>query len=311
MQKLNKKSVFFTYVAITLSALIVLSFGISTSYRLRDKMYVVETRINSINGFINDVEKDLDRGMYIAGYRSLLALGEYITTNGIFLEDVNLYFKEALLEGTVNGSYMNVITNSSFKDWTSKIETEARKIGIIINFTIENVTIYQVNPWYVSVDLNISFNVSDEKRTASWERNDYLTTTIDIEGLEDPLYPLNTYGRVFNTITKSSVTQFNITYLKEHLNNSYYIASSLAPSFLMRLQNDLSSSPYGIESLVNLNKLAQQEVPTYYKSNVDYIYFGDLSVNSCIVNETVYDPDFNWFRLDSPHLNIYNVNCWD
>lgn len=311
MKKLNKKSVFFTYVAITLSALIVLSFVIHTGYRLRDKMYVIETRVSSINDFINDVEKDLDRGMYIAGYRSLLALGEYITTNGLFLENVNSYFEEALLEGTVNNTYMNVIANSSFKDWVDKIEMEARKIGIIINFTVENVTIYQVSPWYVSVDLNISFNVSDEKRTASWEKNEYLTTTIDIEGLEDPLYPLNTYGRVFNTINKAPVTQFNLTYLKEHLNNSYYIASSSAPSFLMRLQNDLSSSPYGIESLVNLNELAQQEVYTYYKSNVDYIYFGDVSVSSCIVNETVYDPNFNWFRLDSPHLSVYDVGCWD
>jgi len=305
----NKKSVFFTYVAITLSALIVLLFVIHTGYRLRDKMYVVETRINSINDFVNDVEKDIDRGLYIASFRSILALEEYMTTNGLFLEDVNSDFKEALLNGTVNNTYMNVITNSSFKDWISKIEKEAIKIGIIINFTIENVKIYQINPWYVSVDLNISFNLSDEKRTSSWKKNKYLTTKINIEGFEDTLYPLNTYGRVFNIITKAPVTKFNLTYLKEHLNNSHYIASSLAPSFLMRLQNNLSSSPYGIESLVNLNKLAQQDVITYDESNVDYIYFGELAISSCIVNETVNDPNFNWFRLDSPHLSIYDVNC--
>ena len=76
---LNKKSMFFTITAIALISLIVFSLTIYTSYKLRDKVMVTETRIYSMNSFIDDVEKDIERGLYISGFRALMSMEQYIT----------------------------------------------------------------------------------------------------------------------------------------------------------------------------------------------------------------------------------------
>ena len=302
---LNKKSMFFTITAIALIALVVFSLTIYTSYRLRDKVMVTETRIYSMNSFIDDVEKDIERGLYISGFRALMSMEQYITDNGIFLYNVTSCFKEAFLNGTINNSQMGLMNESTFINWTQRIKEQAIKLDILVDFDINKVIIYQEDPWTVNIAIDLTLDVEDVKKTASWQRPLYITTNISIQGFEDPLYVINSYGRVTNTIIETNITDFigpnnETTNLKTHVNNSYYIESNTAPSFLMRLEGNLSNSSYGIESLVNLEKFQAQEVPIKSRSVVDYIYFGDqTTINYHIMNM----PPL--FMLDYKHLARY------
>ena len=302
---LNRKSMFFSITAIALISLVVFSFTIHTSYKLRDKVMVTETRIYSMNSFIDDVEKDIERGLYISGFRSLMSMEQYITDNGIFLYDANSCFKEAFLNGTINDSQMGLMNESTFINWTQRIKGQAIKLDIIVDFDINDIVIYQKNPWTVNVDLDVTLNLEDVKKTASWQRPLYITTNISILEFEDPLYVINSYGRVTNTIIKTTITDFigpnnETTNLKIHINNSYYIESTTAPNFLMRLEGNLSSSAYGIESLVNLEEFQAQEVPIKSRSVVDYIYFGDQLTTNYNIKDMP-----SWFRLDYDHLATY------
>ncbi|MBU4493274.1 MAG: hypothetical protein KKA61_02795 [Nanoarchaeota archaeon] len=301
---LNKKSMFFSIIAIALISLIIFSFTTYTSYKLRDKVMVTETRIYSMNSFIDDIEKDIERGLYISGFRSLMSMEQYITDNGIFLYDVNSCFKEAFLNGTINNSQMGLMNESTFINWTQRIKEQAIKLDIIVEFDVHDVTIYQKNPWAANIGINVTLNVEDVKKTASWKRPLYITTNISIQEFEDPLYVINSYGRVTNTIIKTNITDFVVnndtTNLKTHVNNSYYIESDTAPSFLMRLEGNLSNSLYGIESLVNLEEFQAQEVPIRDRSVVDYIYFG----NQTTENYNIQDMP-SWFKLDEEHLETY------
>jgi len=302
---LSKKSMFFTITAIALISLIIFSFTIYTSYKLRDKMMVTETRIYSMNSFIDDVEKDIERGLYISGFRSLMSMEQYITDNGIFLYNVNSCFKEAFLNGTINNSQMSLMNESTFINWTQRIKEQAIKLDIIVEFDVHDVTIYQKNPWAANIGINVTLNVEDVKKTASWKRPLYITTNISIQEFEDPLYVINSYGRVTNTIIKTNITDFigpnnETTNLKIHVNNSYYIESNTAPSFLMRLEGNLSNSVYGIESLVNLEEFQAQEVPIKSRSVVDYIYFGDQTTENYNIQDMP-----SWFKLDEEHLETY------
>ena len=302
---LNKKSMFFSIIAITLISLIIFSFTTCTNYKLRDKVMVTETRIYSMNSFIDDVEKDIERGLYISGFRSLMSMEQYITNNGIFLYDTNSCFKEAFLNGSINNSQMGLMNESTFINWTQRIKEEAVKLDIIVDFDIHDMIIYQENPWAVNIAINVTLNVEDVKKTASWQRPLYITTNISIQELEDPLYVINSHGRVTNTIIKTDITDFigpnnETTNLKTHVNNSYYIESNTAPSFIMRLEGNLSGSPYGIESLVNLEKFQAQEVPIRDRSVVDYIYFGDQTTTNFNIKDMQ-----SWFKLDGGHLETY------
>ena len=302
---LNKKSIFFSITAIALITLTIFSLTIYTKYRLRDKVMVTETRIYSMNNFIDDVEKDMERGIYISGFRALMSMEQYITDNGIFLYDINSCFEEAFLNGTINNSQMGLMNESTFVNWTQRIKDQAIKLDIITDFNINKIIIYQEEPWAVSIAANITLNIEDVKKTASWQRPLYITTNISIQEFEDPLYVINSYGRVTNKIIETNITDFigpnnETTNLKTHVNNSYYIESNTAPSFLMRLEGNLSNSTYGIESLVNLEKFQAQEVPIRDRSVVDYIYFGDQATT----NHNIQDMP-SWFKLDGGHLGKY------
>jgi len=310
----QKKGIFFTTTAIALVIIIILSFVITSEYRLRNKMYVTETRVETINDFIKDIERDLSRGLYITSFRALLAIQKHITTNGIFLNDTNSQFKQVLLDGIIGQEQIDIMEDSTFTDWTQSIKQEAEKIDIETNFSIMNISIYHQDPWFMTIESSLIIFINDKKGTASWTRNKTISTQLSIEGFEDPLYTINSFGKVINIIKRANDTNFNVvpTFI-DHINNSRYIESTTGPDFLMRLEGKTSISLYGVESLVNLNEFFQQNLQTYDKSNVDYIYFGDVTVSSCTINET--RSYFSWFKLDNSgepynHLNEYDANCF-
>ena len=127
-----------------------------------------------------------------------------------------------------------------------------------------------------------------------------MTTGISIIGFEDPLYVVNSHGRVTNAIIQSNITNFvvgnDVSNLLIHANHSYYAAHNDSPSFLMRLTGDLGNSTYGIESLVNVDKFLQQGLSINDKSIVDFIYFGTKNPESFRINNTQ-----AWFKLNGAH----------
>jgi len=303
---MKKKSMFYISAAIALTIVIIVTYSAYNSYRLADKMESIETRIQTVNFFIKNIENDLDKGIYIAGFRTILSFSQFISTNGTYLDDVNARFKESFLNGTIQDQPLSLMQDSTFTDWAKKISAEADKIDIKFDFTVIDVKLNQTDPWNVDVGLNISMDVRDKKNTSYWIRNRYLTTKINIIGFEDPLYIVNSNGRIANTIIKTNITQFvvngDVTNLMLHANYSYYMAHNDSPNFLMRLQGNFGNSSNGIESLVNLEKFQQQNIPLKDRSVVDYIYFGTGSTTNYRINKT---PE--WFKIDQGHLAIYGV----
>ena len=302
----NKKGIFFTFAAITLSVVLILSFNVYKTYEMEEKAEVIGTRVTTINNFIKDIEQDLEKGLFIASFRSFMSMGQYIASNGTFIANVEDSFNELVLQGTLNSQELSLMKESTFTDWADKIEVQADKIGIIVNFTILDVSINQTDPWSVVIDSNINIDVMDKKNTSSWNRNKSIITKVSIENFEDPLYVINSQGRVINGIIQSPFTYFvageDISNLLEHINNSYYIQSNTSPNYLMRLQGIISNSSTGIESLVNIKKFQDQGITAQDRSAVDYIYFGTQSTTNYRINGTPV-----WFKLDSGHLETYGV----
>jgi len=312
----KKRAIFYTTAAIALTIVIIVTYSAYSTYRLSDKMDVVQTRIETMNFFIKDVERDINKGVFIAGFRTLLSLNQFIETNGSFLDSANARFKESFLNGTINNQPLSLMQDSTFTDWANKISAEADKIDIKFNFTVNDVKLNQSSPWAVDVGLNISLYINDKRNTSYWVRNRYLTNTISIVGFEDPLYVVNSKGRVTNAIVPTNITQFvvggKVDNLLIHANNSYYIVHNDSPSFLMRLEGNIGNSSMGIESLVNLDKFIQQGLPIKDRSIVDSVYFGTKSTINFRVNNT---PE--WFKIDGTlpapgppkgeHLDIYQV----
>lgn len=312
----KKRGIFYTISAIALTIVIITTYSAYNTYRLSEKMDVIQTRIETVNFFIKDVERDISKGVTIATFRTLLSFNQFIATNGTFIDNINERFKESFLNGTINKQPLSLMKDSTFTDWANKISAEANKVDIKFNFTINDVKINHTDPWTVRVGLNISLDIRDKRNTSYWVRNRYLANTVSIIGFEDPLYIVNSNGRITNTIVKSNITQFvvggSVQNLLEHMNNSWYITSNVSPSFLMRFEGNLGNSTYGIESLVNLGEFEAQGLAIKDRSIVDYIYFGTKSTTNFRINNT---PE--WFKIDGSlpapgpskgeHLDAYQV----
>ena len=312
----SKKAIFYTIAAIALTAVIFVTYSTYTTYRLADRMEAIETRIETVNFFIKDVEKDLSKGAYITSFRTLLSFNQFISSNGTYISNINEKFKESFLNGTISQQPLSLMKDSTFTDWANRISAEADKIDIKFNFTVNDVRLNHSDPWNVEAGINITLYIRDKRNTSSWTRNRYLTQRISIAGFEDPLYVVSSNGRVTSTITPTNITQFvvngKVDNLLNHMNNSYYIAHNDAPSFLMRLEGNLGNSTNGIESLVNLEKFQQQGLALKDRSIVDYIYFGTKSTANFRINAT---PE--WFKIDGTlpapgppkgeHLDLYQV----
>ncbi len=303
---MNRKGIFYTMAAIAITIVIFVTYSAYTRYTLKDKMGVTQIRIETVNFFIKDVEKDINKGIFIAGYRSLLSFNQFIVTNGSFIDDINQRFKEAFLNGTINQQQLSLLDDSTFTNWANRIAVEANKIDILFNFTINDVKINQSSPWSVDIGLNITLDIRDKRDTSYWVRDRYLTSRISIIGFEDPLYIVNSQGRVTNVVIQSNITNFvvngNVENLLLHANNSYYIQHNDSPSFLMRFEGKLDNSTYGIESLVNLGEFQEQGLTIKDRSIVDSVYFGTVSTINYRVNNTP-----PWFKIDQEHLDTYQV----
>ena len=301
---MNKKGIFFTLIAILVTSIAIFLFALGSREAGQDD--AIRIRINTMNNFINDFELDMQRALHIAAFRTTLGLEQNIIQEGVFLSDVKAAFTEAILNGSYNQIPMTVLNNATLPDWETRIKKQAEKIKIEVNLTINDIDVVHKDSWNIEVRINATINLKDKDGLAQWTVEKEIASELSIIGFEDPLYPLNSLGRITNIINKTPFTDFvqgdDTTNLQKHLNDSFYIAHNDAPSFLMRLTGNLSASPYGIESLVNLEDFSDQGLPTKARSAVDYIYFGNQATTDFYIENMP-----SWFKVDQDHLQTYEV----
>lgn len=310
--RLGKKGMYFTLM--TIAFLIIFTFfsKVPSYKRFGERMSSIEMRIDSMNDFIKDLERDTSRGLYISSFRALMSLDGYIIQHGEFLQDFDTSFKEAILNGTVNNTNSTLMLFSTFPNWIENIRSNAIKFNIDANITLHDIYVFQNDPWHVTVSANLTFLVRDVTKIASWDINETINASISIIGFEDPLYIVYSYGRTTNIF---NITPFdgnyaynvngtwNVSHLLSHTKHSYYTSHPDAPNFIMRFENNLGSSPYGIESLVDLNKLSGLGLDINSESSiVDYHYWDEAGNGNYRINFTP-----SWFKLDYNHLAKYNV----
>jgi len=286
------------------------------NYNYTDAQESVTSRIITLNDFIEDLNNDVGKATFIAAYRSLIAMEDHIALTGQYFNNSETAFEELFFNGTLNGMNKTIMNASSFRDYITRVSQIASDVGITMNMEIDSVTLAHKDPWHVAVTVNFSNYVNDTKETAHWTYKTSKETMVPIIELRDPIYSVQTLNRVPNVIIQTNLTPFvndvadanDTTNLQIHANESYYIASTMAPSYVMRLEGNFSNSTYGIESLVNIQELTYQGLTIEtLKSIVDYIYFDPnvsttLDLCSGIINLT------SWFKVERDHLQTYEID---
>lgn len=320
---MQRKGIFFTLIAITIMAVFILVFTPQADISIQKDTQAIRTRIGSIDNYVNDLEnRYFETVLRATTYKTLLSLIFYINSTGAYLPDMDSAFSEVMLTGKINGVAIDtvtgkkIMTNNTLADWNSRIiETARDTLNVNTTITVNRVSVFQTKPWNIDSAMDVSFSVSS--KVADWKKSAVIKTTMEIEGLPDPYYLVNTKstGSYTNQIKKSSVefNQWGISKVREHLRNSTYahFEDSDAPSFLMRFTNTITSSGCcGIESLVNPNKINPSDQKESY---ADYLFWTHQYANNCtqLYNITGLWDEFRYFKLDFGHIAGYNITPQD
>ena len=300
INKKDKRGIFFTLIAVSLLGILLFSYSVTHSYTMQEKSAVIEARVETMNRFLKEVDSDMENAIYIAGFRALIGMEDYVANTGTFVSDAADSFRGLFLNGTIGGQNSSVMANNTFPYWISRINAQANAVGINLSLDVQEVDIYHATPWVLRVVVNSSLNISDSKSTAIWVQEKDLYADISIEGFEDPCYAVytsnNIIKRVNQTIYEGNFTNnvTNTTNIRDHVAHTMYANFTGAPSFLMRFENNLSGSMYGIESFVDKPEVSPFHSCPTETSSVDSIYW------VCNSSIPVYKVA-NWsgFRIDN------------
>lgn len=322
----GKKGIFFTFIAITIMAIIVLVYTPSANITLQKDTESVKSRINIIDRYFDELEEQyLETVLRAASHKAMLSLIYYINSSDPpeYLQNFDAAFYEVIINGSINGIAIDSVTgrkimdNNTLSNWTEKITDAARDTyNVNTSIKINSVVAYQSKPWAIDVSLNLDLNVQSE--VASWRKDGVIIkASIDLEGFHDPYYIVNTNRQYSPAIKKSSVefSKWNITHAREHLRNSTYVhwQDSEAPSFLMRFTNTIEASNCcGIESLVDPNKISPSDQRESY---ADYLFWTHVYNSQCPLLYNITNPqtgkglwdEFRYFKLDLDHVVKYNI----
>ncbi len=309
----GKKGMFLTFISIAIIAATIVIFTPS-DLDLKKDMPVIKTRVANVNEYVSDLENvSLERTLQATGRKTFIGLIDYVKTNGFFPSEAEFKnaFSQALLSGEYNGNPINGMAGNTYNDWLNKIKNNAKTtLNVDTSFTVSNVQVYQIKPWAVNVDADVSFDVLSE--SASWSKAITVKTEISVEDFNDPYYLVKSNGAYANRIRQSGTkfNEWNVEKAKDFIRDGNYThwKNSQAPNFIMRFTNTiLPSSCCGIESLVNPNK------PSITDKDVSYADYRYWSATPICPNSDLYaingisNGEFPNFKLDFDHVVKYNL----
>lgn len=296
----NKRGIFFTSLVLVILTLFLLSYTFFTGINERQS---IQKRVESMNSFLNSLEKDIPRQLRTSGFRIIFLLEKRIIETGEYIDDIDMRFNETFFEGSVYGEITNetllIMEGATFSGIIDSINEKASKVNVVVTITDPSIEITQDDPWNIKVIFNANLSLQDQNNLASWNKIESISAYIPIKNFEDPIYPVETGNpAVTNVINITPYDRFNSSAeLIDHATNSYYLNNTKAPSFLDRLEGNLTvSSPYGIESLA-VTKLTS--IPGV--SIVDYEYFSGTP------GQTISGLP-SWFIIDTEHINTYRIS---
>jgi hypothetical protein len=301
---LDKKGQIFILSSIALLLLFFVSYSLYASFSERN---VVSTRVKTMDSFVFSMEQDLERQLYTTGFRVIFLAQDRIARTGDYIVDFDDFFQEAINNGTVDGEISTFLIGANISDIIDDINDRSQEMGIDVVFSDVDVSIGQEDPWGVIIYFNSTIYINDKSNLAYWNKTEVVKSRIGIEGFEDPLYFVETYGKVSRKINSTIyegnyVSGSDKTNLSLHLSGKYYTNNSDAPSFLDRLKGDMAANENGIESFVYIPDLSAQGVGVSSGiSVVDYLYFSTKPAGDGVSGLP------SWFYIDDEHKDKYQI----
>jgi len=179
-------------------------------FNLQSTQMNIDTNIraNELEYFSESVEDDLSRFLLIAGKRALISAVSKVVTEGFPLKDAQANLTEMISYGTIDGEIAPLIDNNNLEVWKDNVTDIADSSGFSLDFQNVYINITQNDSFNVLFEVTVFLNISDSNVKMGVEKNLTSRVAITIESIEDPIFPLQTYGKVMRVIHASNFSNF-------------------------------------------------------------------------------------------------------
>ena len=191
----NKKGIFFTFMSILLVTVLMLAFSSDVYITSKNRIPVIKSRIKTADNYLKSLEGAyLERALYVSSYSAMESLTSYINqTTGLLMNEaeLNIKFKEAVLNGTIDGSSLGNMQDNTFiyrLEEMEEMSQEALHITTNFNKYYEDIDtiIFQDEttvPWQVAVNLTLNFSV--DAGIALWNKTKDVSIIFSIRDFQE------------------------------------------------------------------------------------------------------------------------------
>ena len=126
----NKRGIIFTASVIAIISLFALSY---TFFNQVSERVTIQKRIESMNSFLFSVEEDIERRLFIFGFRYIFIAENEISLSGSPISNLNNSFQEAFYNGTFQSASQDILVGTTFSELQEKIndsEKQGKSVGL-------------------------------------------------------------------------------------------------------------------------------------------------------------------------------------
>ncbi len=277
----SRKGVFMTLIAVAIMILLFSWIKLTTPTIDTEQANLLaeRTRIIVMNKYMDVLETHMANSASVAGYLALQNISEKIRSNKLNITSTAQLNNELMKCMWLNATDCMPVTqtlNYSIKNLTGLAQ---QSLNIKTNYRINNISVQDTQPFIVTITINVSYNISDgtSSNLATWSTTSLINTTINLEGVLDPLYMYQYQNRTFKTGTRTfhstnyTKYQFNHTRFVNFYDDANYIATyNKGVSVIQRYTKNWAStsSCCGITSIVQYNELNQTVFPNTILANL-------------------------------------------
>jgi len=140
-----------------------------------------------MNNLYDNIIRDSEKSLEIIGKRAISIATSHVIQDGYLMQ------------------------GSMISDWAQNITNLADLKGYYLGLTFNNLEVKAYDSFNLLIESGLTINITDKNGVGSIARNDNIRKIVSITGFEDPLYPLNTNGRIthkiYETLYENNFTQ--------------------------------------------------------------------------------------------------------
>ncbi len=199
MKKKLRKGFIYTLFAFIFVSFLLLMVSIEIK---RDVNVQTAEKIRSdeMSYFLDGVKQDFSRGVFISGKKAILSDINYIVTAGVFLNSSDESLEESMIYGTLNGTNLTLMRNSTLEGWVGDIQELGSKLGMEVTLDILNTTIKQKDSFNLEVINDINLDVYEPHIKARFNKTFTTAKEIPIVEMEEPFIAINSLNYIKQTI---------------------------------------------------------------------------------------------------------------